>query len=196
MITRMTTAYVDGVTDVHMRRFEGFFLSFLGPRFLRLYYESIVDYAEATGYVYVQDGRVVGFVCGAVGSSHFYRYLIRTRWLRFALAALGTTLQHPSIIPRLFRALLYPRQTARQEGTATLTSIAVESEAQGKGIGAELVAAFLADIRAQGIKRVDLTTDRYDNDQVNAFYQKQGFHCKRTFVTPEGREMNEYVILL
>lgn len=196
MIARMTAAHIDEVTDVHLRSFEGFFLSFLGPRFLRLYYEGIVDYSGATGYVYVQDGRVIGFVCGAVSPSCFYRYLLRTRWWRFILAVLTATLRRPSIIPRLFRALLYPSQTARQEGTATLTSIAVESEAQGKGIGAELVAAFLADIRAQGIKRVDLTTDRYDNDQVNAFYQKQGYHCERAFVTPEGREMNEYVILL
>jgi len=181
---------------VHLAGFEGFFLSFLGPRFLQLYYEGIVDYPDGAGYVYLEGGRVVGFVCGVVGPSRFYRYLIRTRWWRFAMAALGATLRRPSIIPRLFRALSYPGQTSRQEDDATLTSIVVEPAVQDKEIGTKLVTIFLEDMRARGAKRVNLTTDRYGNDKVNAFYERQGFHCERTLVTPEGRAMNEYVISL
>lgn len=196
MIALMTAAQVEEVVNVHLRSFEGFFLSFLGPNFLRLYYESVVGYRGAAGYVCVIGGRVVGFVCGMVSPSHFYSYLLRTRWWRFALAALGAALGRPSVIPRLFRALFYPSQTSGRSDTATLTSIAVDPAVQGEGVGAQLIAAFLADMRARGVKRVDLTTDRYDNDEVNAFYQRQGFHCERTFVTPEGREMNEFVILL
>jgi len=41
---------------------------------------------------------------------------------------------------------------------------------------------------------VDLTTDRDNNDKINRFYLSLGFACERTFVTPEGRTMNEYVI--
>ena len=196
MIARMTMAHVDEVISVHLHSFEGFFLSFLGPRFLRLYYESIAEYPGATGYVYVQDGRAVGFVCGTVHPSQFYRFLLRTRGWRFAVASLGAVLRRPSIGPRLARALLYPSQTSRRDDTGTLTSMAVEPAFQGQGIGAELARAFLEDMRARGVKRVDLTTDRHDNDKVNAFYQKQGFRCERSFVTPEGREMNEYVISL
>ena len=196
MIARLDRHHVDPVVAIHLAGFEEFFLSFLGPRFLRLYYESIADYPDSVGYVYLDGERVIGFVCGVESPSRFYRYLIRTRWWRFAVAALGATLRCPSIIPRLFRALSYPGQTSRQEDNVTLTSVAVEPTTQGKGIGAKLVATFLEDMRVRGVKRVDLTTDRYGNDQVNAFYERQGFHCERTFVTPEGREMNEYVISL
>ena len=196
MIARLDRHHVDPVVAVHLAGFEGFFLSFLGPRFLRLYYEGIVDYPDGAGYVYLEGGRVVGFVCGVVGPSRFYRYLIRTRWWRFAMAALGATLRRPSIIPRLFRALSYPGQTSRQEDDATLTSIVVEPAVQDKEIGTKLVTIFLEDMRARGAKRVNLTTDRYGNDKVNAFYERQGFHCERTLVTPEGRAMNEYVISL
>jgi ribosomal protein S18 acetylase RimI-like enzyme len=196
MIIPMAEAQVDAVVGVHLRSFEGFFLSFLGPRFLRLYYESIVGYPAAAGYVCVKEGRVVGFVCGTVSPSRFYSYLLRTRWWRFALVALGAVLKRPAIIPRLVRALLYPSQTSGRSDTAVLTSIAVEPAVQGKGVGAELVVTFLADMHARGVKQVSLTTDRYDNDRINAFYQEQGFHCARTLVTREGREMNEYVILL
>ena len=196
MIARLDKHHIDSVVAVHLAGFEGFFLSFLGPRFLQLYYEGIADYPDGAGYVYLEGGRVVGFVCGIVGPSRFYRYLIRTRWWRFAMVALGAALRRPFIIPRLFRALLYPGQTPRREDTATLTSITVEPGMQGHGIGARLVTTFLEDMRARGVKRVDLTTDRYGNDKVNAFYERQGFHCERTFVTPEGRAMNEYVISL
>lgn len=196
MITPMTEAHVREVIGVHLRSFAGFFLSFLGPQFLRLYYESIVEHPDAAGYVYVMDGRVLGFVCGVVSPSRFYCYLLQTRWWRFTLAALDAALRRPSIVPRLFRAWSYPSQTSVQVDTATLTSIAVDPDVQGEGVGADLAAAFLAEMRTRGVKRVDLTTDRYGNDEVNAFYQRQGFHCERTFVTPEGREMNEFVILL
>jgi ribosomal protein S18 acetylase RimI-like enzyme len=196
MMVILDKHHISSVVAVHLAGFEGFFLSFLGPRFLQLYYEGVVDYPGGVGYVYLEDRCVVGFVCGIVGPSHFYRHLIRTRWWRFAIAALGAALRRPSIIPRLFRALLYPSQTSRREDTATLTSIAVDPAMKGEGIGAKLVAAFLEDMRGRGVTRVDLTTDRYGNDEVNAFYQKQGFRCERTFITPEGREMNEYLILL
>jgi ribosomal protein S18 acetylase RimI-like enzyme len=196
MIIPMQAIHIGEVVNVHLHSFEGFFLSFLGSQFLRLYYESIVDYPGGVGYVYLEDRCVMGFVCGMVGPSRFYRYLIRTRWWRFAVAALGAALRRPSIIPRLFRALLYPGQTSRREDTATLTSIAVDPATKGEGVGAKLVAAFLEDMRGRGVTRVDLTTDRCGNDEVNAFYQKQGFRCERTFTTPEGREMNEYFILL
>jgi ribosomal protein S18 acetylase RimI-like enzyme len=196
VIERLGRQHVNSVVAVHLAGFEGFFLSFLGPCFIQLYYDGIVDYPDGVGYVYLESGRVVGFVCGVSNPSRFYSYLIRTRWWRFALAALGAALGRPSVIPRLFRALSYPSQTSGRSDTATLTSIAVDPAVQGEGVGAELVAAFLADMRARGVKRVDLTTDHYGNDEINTFYQKQGFHCERTFVTPEGREMNEYVIWL
>ena len=73
-------------------------------------------------------------------------------------------------------------------------SIAVLPEAQGKGIGQALVWAFLEEAAQRGLRQVDLTTDRDDNETTNRFYQNMGFVCERTFVTPEGRAMNEYVI--
>ncbi len=56
------------------------------------------------------------------------------------------------------------------------------------------MAAFLQGAAARGLTKVDLTTDTNDNEEVNAFYQKSGFTCVRSFLTPEGREMNEYLI--
>ena len=51
-------------------------------------------------------------------------------------------------------------------------------------------------MRRRGVERYCLTTDRVDNDAVNAFYGKLGFEFARAYTTPEGREMNEYVMRL
>ena len=196
MIAPMTVAHVDQVVHVHQLSFPGFFLSFLGPHFLHLFYSAGVDYADSVAFVYLNGPRVVGLVFGVSTPSRFYRFLLRTHWLRFALAASGAALRRPSIIPHLLRAWLYPSQTSSQANSATLMSLGVDPALQGRGIGAQLVHAFLDAARARGVRCVDLTTDRKNNEGVNAFYQRQGFRCERTFVTPEGREMNEYVISL
>jgi GNAT superfamily N-acetyltransferase len=57
-----------------------------------------------------------------------------------------------------------------------------------------LVNAFLEEAAKRGLRQVDLTTDKLNNDSVNAFYLRLGFVCSRCFVTAEGREMNEYSI--
>ncbi|RLC98294.1 MAG: GNAT family N-acetyltransferase, partial [Chloroflexota bacterium] len=65
---------------------------------------------------------------------------------------------------------------------------------QGKGIGQKLVHAFLKRASMQGARQVDLTTDLDDNEGTNLFYRQLGFRLERSFTTPEGREMNQYLI--
>jgi hypothetical protein len=57
-----------------------------------------------------------------------------------------------------------------------------------------LAGAFLEESRRRGLGQIDLTTDRLDNNAVNGFYRELGFVCERCYTTPEGREMNEYVV--
>jgi ribosomal protein S18 acetylase RimI-like enzyme len=75
-------------------------------------------------------------------------------------------------------------------------SIAVLPEWQGKGIGRSLLNAFLDAANQAGCSWVKLTTDRENNASVNAFYINAGFTVRRSFSTPEGRLMNEYIIAL
>ena len=72
-------------------------------------------------------------------------------------------------------------------------SIAVAPEFQGHGIGKQLVETFCQELAARGEPAVCLTTDRDHNEATNQFYQRLGFELARTFITPEGRAMNEYV---
>ena len=89
-----------------------------------------------------------------------------------------------------------PEKAKKQNGRGTLMSIAVFPEMKGKGVGKALIKAFLKDAANRGLQQVDLSSDRYNNDYVNAFYKGLGFKCERQFITPEGRVMNEYVITI
>ena len=196
MIREMRLEDLDRVVDIHLRAFSGFFLSSLGSRFLRLLYRSIVLYDESVALIYDQEGKIAGFIAGAIAPSKLYKYLIRTQFLGFAWAATSGIARNPLILPRLLCAFLYPGKTSPLANTATLMSIAVDPNIQTKGIGKQLVNVFLQKASEHDVDQVDLTTDRVDNETANLFYRKLGFRCHRVFTTPEGREMNEYVITL
>ena len=193
-IRAMNVNDVNAVVKVHLSSFQGFFLTFLGRQFLSELYAGIVVDSTGIAFVYREEDRVLGFIAGTSQPAGFYSHLLHRRWWRFALASLIPILKNPLIIPRLLRAFRKPQDVSNQPDTGTLMSIAVTPEAQGRGLGQVLVKAFLEEAADRGLKHVDLTTDKNNNDSVNQFYQRMGFQCSRTFVTSEGREMNEYVI--
>jgi ribosomal protein S18 acetylase RimI-like enzyme len=184
------------VVDVHLKSFPGFFLSFLGPRFLTLFYKSLQSDPDGVVLVAYSNSLIEGFVAGVMHQSGFYHRLVKRQKWSFATAAFGAFLRSPSIAPRLIRALRRPVEAVSAPADACLMSIAVRPESAGKGIGKWLVEAFCKELANRGATAVCLTTDRDKNDQVNQFYQRLGFQLSQTFVTPEGRAMNEYFISL
>lgn len=193
-IREMELADVGAAVRVHLEGFTGFFLSFLGPAFLHELYAATIEDRDGIGLVAEEGKEILGFVTGTAQPAGFYRRLLRQRWWRFGLACVIPTIKRPIIIPRLIRAFAMPGKTANKNETATLMSIAVRPDVQGKGIGKALVLAFLGEAGQRGVRKVDLATDSDNNDKINHFYLRLGFSCEKTFVTPEGRAMNEYVI--
>jgi len=179
-----------------MTAFQGFFLSFLGADFLQVLYASILGDPSGIAYIYEDGGKISGFVSGSDQPKGLYRRLIRRRWWRFCLASILPILKKPAIIPRLFRALSFPDVANPGAGCGTLMSIAVLPEAQGQGAGRMLTEAFLEEATRRGLAQVNLMTDKWNNEATNQFYQNYGFSLTRSYVTPEGREMNEYRIHL
>lgn len=195
MIRTMHMKDVDQVVAVHLAGFPGFFLSFLGPRFLSLFYSGICSASEGIAFVYSNDnGNPVGFVAGTSNPSGFYSRLLKRKWLQFALASLGSVLKKPSVLRRVARAVFHPSDNPVGDEVAGLFSVGVLPELQGTGAGKALVNAFLDEARARGCTRVFLTTDREKNEPVNQFYLNLGFVVEREYTTPEGRNMNEYWI--
>ena len=188
----MDATHVDSVVSIHMDAFQGFFLTFLGRPFLRLYYENICFYSGAIKLVSVLDGNICGFVVGVVNPAGFYKKLIKRDLIRFAIATLPALIKRPRILARLTRALNKPKQAIEGQNIAELTSIAVNGDCLNTGVGKSLVQKFEDEARSRGCNLIYLTTDSNDNDSVNAFYLRQGFSSSSSYVTHEGRHMNVY----
>lgn len=192
-VRAMTERDVSRVVEIHLAAFQGFFLTFLGPRFLRLLYAEAVALGEIALVAEVE-GVLAGFVMGSESPGRFFKQILRRRLVAFALAAAPAVLRRPAVAARVARALVKPGSAARAGGTATLMSLGVDPSVQGAGAGKALVNAFLGEASRRGSTKVDLTTDKIDNDRTNAFYRGLGFQVAREIVTPEARVLNEYEI--
>ena len=184
---------VGPAVKLHLRAFPDFFLSFLGPRFLREFYFSFL--ADPVGMAFVArnaQNEVVGAIVGPVDPRGFFGRLLRRRWWAFGLASITAVLRRPASAPRLVRGLVYRGEAPAEPVRALLSSIAVSPDAQGKGIGAALVKRWLAEARSRGSQGCFLTTDAENNDSVNRFYHAQGWKLESSYTTPEGRKMNRY----
>lgn len=187
---------LDAVVAVHIAAFPGFFMTQLGPRFLREYYRCVVEYPRGILLTEDSGGDCIAFVAGFVDPAPFYREL-RSRRVRLGLAACAGLLTRPR---RLFTLLANYRRaggTAQQPSdarAAELSSLGVAPSAGGQGVGSRLVHAFIEAAGALGADRVMLATDAHGNDAVNGFYRRLGFACVRTFEARRGRVLNEYVL--
>jgi ribosomal protein S18 acetylase RimI-like enzyme len=197
MIRNMSSENIKQVVSIHLKSFPGFFLSFMGTRFLSLYYNGVVEAPEGIAFVYLNKaGDPAGFVVGTSNPRGFYSRLLKRDWLKFSFASLGAICRRPAAIVRIARGFLHPGENPAGDEVAGLFSIGVLPELQGTGAGKALVRAFQDEAKKRGCKKVFLTTDAEGNEAVNSFYRKLGFTVERQYNTPEGRKMNEYWISL
>lgn len=194
LLRAITISDVPMVVEVHLKSFTGFFLTSLGPNFLNELYRAIITDASGIGFVFGHGHTIIGYVVGTEQLAGLYRKLLRQHWWRFGFASIRPLLNSPAILPRLLRSFSTSVRGTQIDKRGTLMSIAVLPSAQGTGVGQKLVQAFLKEAIHRGLQQVDLTTDHDHNEVANRFYQKLGFVCARSFTTPEGRTMNEYVI--
>src|SRR4030066_470066 len=97
-IRQTTQADVIRVVDIHMQVFEGFFLSFLGSRFLTILYSAIVDDPTGISFIAFDEQNTYGFVAGTTEAAGFYRRLIMHRLLKFTVASFPPLLRNPRIL--------------------------------------------------------------------------------------------------
>ena len=72
-------------------------------------------------------------------------------------------------------------------GTAELRAVAVDPAQHNRGLGRQMLASVLADLRARGFRRAVVGTSNAGIGQI-AFYQKAGFRLwriERDYFTPE-----------
>ncbi len=193
-----------GVVEVHLRSFPGFFLSRLGPRFLRAYYKEVLHYEHAHFFVAKRSGCLVGFVTGFYDPTSFYTKISRHALHFFVPLIIGIATS-PSILFLVIRKVtnfFLQLQSKKKrvdkdfQRRVELSSLAVCPTVQGEGIGGELVHMFIRSCYIHSPVIIYLTTDAADNKAVNRFYAKLGFRNKKKIKLELGRAMNTYELFI
>jgi len=186
---------LDAVVGIHMRAFRGFFLTTLGPRFLFELYRGFFSTPDGRLLVAEVDGKIGGFVAGTLAPRRFFRSLLAAHWWRFGTAALGAIIRRPhDVLPRVLSAIWYRGEAPSQlPGAALLSSIAVNPDISGVGIGRMLINAYCEEASKKGVAFVYLTTDRDRNDSTNRFYRLHDFEIESELRRRNGRVMIRYV---
>lgn len=187
---------ISAIAAVHRAAFRSFFLTQLGPAFLREYYRTVLEYSGGILVVAVQDGSIMGFSAGFIDPPGFYTVLGKKR-MRFGLAALPWLITHPANLARAVWNYRLTQEVSRETDptiaqVAELSSIAVRPGGQGVGAGKRLLAAFVDAAKKSGAAKIMLTTDAAGNDATNQFYVRAGFTLARVIRRSYGRILNEY----
>lgn len=185
---------IDAIVGVHIKAFPGFFLTMMGPGFLRELYRGFL--VDSSSIILVAEGReILGFVVGSCAPAEFFAQLRRRRGLVFLIRALPALLTYPRLVLRkLVSALVYKGDKIDDlENGALLSSIGVLPEARGHSVGKTLLAEFQNIAFSKGRSYIYLTTDALENDAVNGFYKANGFIVESDFLQSGGRRMYRYI---
>lgn len=191
-IRKATEKDIDSIVTIHTRAFDGFFLTSLGPNFLKLLYQSFLRREHGILRVAVDtDENIVGFAAGTTNPEVFFSNLRRQKSLNFLLRIIPSILKNPKpVLIKLYYAVFYRGDSPKKlTSIGLLSSIAVQPEVSGKSIGKRLLSDFEQQVQEKGSNALYLTTDKSNNDKVIIFYQNSGYHIESEFSQPGGRSM-------
>ena len=183
---------INEIVTIHLNTFTGFFLTFMGRGFLKQMYQSYCDYDESGLLVAEEDGKALGFLAFSSNFSGLYKFMIKTRLIKFGWYSIGAFFRRPSAFMHIISAFLKPGEAKREEKYVELSSIGVDPNVKSKGMGSKLIDALKDNVDFNKFAYINLETDAVDNEGAIHFYEKNGFVRERMFETDEGRKMYEY----
>jgi GNAT superfamily N-acetyltransferase len=172
------------VARIHIDQIHPGVLPLLGEKFLaRLYYE--LARADQTHVWIALDGnRVLGFVCGCANVTRTYFSVFHHSAFRLVWLALPALISK-ALLGSILKLFLYPSQSGKRNLSddkekikstgAQLLSIAISTDAAGKGIGRRLVEALESSFiewKSSGVYYVATWQGETDS---NKFYRSVGF---------------------
>lgn len=182
------------IARLHKESIPGGFLSSLGMTFLSRLYQGIAR--NPGSCVIVErgpDGKVAGFVCGALSVKKCYQQVLLRGFLSLGLP-IALKLLRPAVIKRVWETLRYPGKKPENTASADaeLLSIAVSDLARGQGVGKKLVCELEKWFVDKGYRDAYKVVTFAEDARSNGFYKKTGFRFNREF-THHGNRMNEYM---
>ncbi len=173
--------------QLHVDLIHSGILEVLGAAFVGTLYQELMRGAQTVIYVAFHEGQPIGFLVGTPNLNRSLRS-IGVRGGARLLAAASCHLWRPRVLRAVILTLGYffrrspsaSPDVASVEAIAStraeVLAIAVSTEAQGRGIGKALVAAFERDLHACGSSGRYFVSTNAEEVGSNAFYRTAGFN--------------------
>lgn len=185
-IRLMRSSDLDQIIRIHTDRFSSSRSTHLGKPFLNKMYRWFIERQSNLALTAEYEHAVIGFVVGSIGGygRNIFRYALPQIMLGILL--------HPRMILRketfaLWHSFLKgllprgskPSKQSRSNPTPTptnaaLSSIAIDSNFQGKGVGKALMEKFELNARTLGAQTASLTVEK-DNQAAIHLYRSCGW---------------------
>lgn len=206
-VRRMGLHDVPFAVQAHLEHFpEGFFAR-LGPRFLTRYYRTFIEGPPACALVAESDGQLLGYLTGIFDPQEHRRLVVQYHGKALAADALLGMVRRPAVAysflatraRRYLSALRRYRSKAPTaagssgDSCAVLSHVVVTKSERARGLGAELVSAFLAEATGAGCTKACLVT-MDGPDGAGPFYERLGWRRSPRSSSADGRPLLHYEI--
>jgi len=176
MIFTMERKHAKTVAELHCRYLNSL-LTNLGKRITKMFYETAVACNGNFGYVYVEDGQLLGFVFATTDPSGLYRQIVKKKNVRLLIEILLTLSQNPHLLKKIASSFKGRNKNTYPE----LSYIAVDERRRGKGIGGALIDKLNEEFKLRNVHYYELSVDR-DNIIARKFYESKSFMLRYEFI--------------
>jgi dTDP-4-amino-4,6-dideoxygalactose transaminase len=179
------------IADLHSKAFSYFFLTSLGNKFLKVFYQSIIDDPNGIAIGIFDGHQLIAFAVGTLKKQGFYTNILKKNFFALIWYAIPKLVTNPKRVFRLLHSLnLKETKNKKILQAACLLSICVDPSLGNKGYGKKVLAAFEQKAYLNS-NTIILTTDAEGNDSVNGFYLASGYILLKEFYQ-SNRKMNLY----
>lgn len=176
------------VVDIHLERFNDFFLTSLGKFFLIQFYKGFLKVPGIL--LIVEDAeKVVGFAAGSYSNNSFFKKLLMNNLFGFFKAGIIVALSKPTALIRI-------GSNANKASTEVLEFselLSICTLPNKKGYGKILLKDFENLIFSKSKLPISLTTDVYNNEKTVTFYKDCGYSIYKVFDSYKDRKMYRFL---
>lgn len=182
---------LDDVARLHHAAMGRSLWARLGRRFLVRVYQALIDHPSFLGAVYLEDGRIRGFIAGSEDTGVMLSHSFVRHGPRLALSAARGLVGDPGALVPLLETFAYGSRSGDGVKAESLFC-SFEPDLRGKRVSGHINKALFDELRARGHDRVKVTTE-VDNEGARRQLESWGFLDDGRFRF-YGKDMIRYVL--